>query len=204
MNSDAQIPVLIVKGDGIGPEIMDAVLFILRASGAPIVPKEIEIRDATGALSPELWEELEQTKIMLKGPLITPQGSGHQSFNVSIRKQLGLFANVRPVRAFAPFVPTHHPDMDLVVIRENEEDVYAGIEYRQTADGSHGLKLATVQGCDRIVRFAFDFARRHGRRKVSPRHAFPATTPPGGEARWRSASPATQLHPRVLPCRAAL
>jgi isocitrate dehydrogenase len=169
-NSQAPIPILVLKGDGIGPEIMDAVLFILQASGAPLVPREIQIRDAAGALSRELWEELEQTRIMLKGPLITPQGSGHQSFNVMIRKQLGLFANVRPVRAFAPFVPTHHPNMDLVVIRENEEDVYAGIEYRQTADVSHCLKLATVQGCERIVRFAFDFARRHGRRKVHPPH----------------------------------
>jgi isocitrate dehydrogenase len=160
------VPFLVVKGDGIGPEIVDAVLFVLNATGAPISPKVVDIRDCSGAIRPEIWDELEETRIMLKGPLITPQGIGHPSFNVAIRKQLGLFANVRPVRSLAPFVPTNHPDMDLVVIRENEEDVYAGIEYRQTADVSHCIKLATAQGCERIIRFAFDYARIHGRQKV--------------------------------------
>lgn len=163
----APIPFLVVKGDGIGPEIMDAVLFVLKATGVPIQPKEVNIRDSNGDLCPEIWKELEETRLMLKGPLVTPQGGGHQSFNVAIRKQLGLFANVRPVRAFSSFIPTNHPDMDLVIIRENEEDVYAGIEYHQTSDVSHCIKLATGQGCERIIRFAFDYARANGRRKVA-------------------------------------
>ena len=162
----SKVPYFFLKGDGIGPEIMDAVLYILDASGVPIEPREIKICTNEPDSLSHIWKELEPSAIMLKGPLCTPQGRGHQSFNVAIRKNLGLFANVRPIRAFAPFVPTNFPNIDIVVIRENEEDVYAGIEYRQTADVSHGIKLSTVLGCERIVRFAFEYARRNNRRKV--------------------------------------
>ncbi|MGY1710386.1 NADP-dependent isocitrate dehydrogenase [Geodermatophilus sp. SYSU D00758] len=171
--STAGVPVTVARGDGIGPEIMDATLRVLDAAGARLAVEEIEIGEAvyrrghTAGIEASAWESLRRTKVFLKAPITTPQGGGFKSLNVTVRKALGLYANVRPCVAYAPFVPTRHPGMDVVIIRENEEDLYAGIEHRQTDEVTQCLKLISRPGCERIVRYAFDYARRHGRRKVT-------------------------------------
>jgi isocitrate dehydrogenase len=110
---------------------------------------------------------LENSAAFLKAPVTTPQGGGFKSLNVTIRKTLGLYANVRPCVAYAPFVATRHPQMDVVVVRENEEDVYAGIEHRQTQEVMQCLKLISRPGCEKIVRYAFDYAQKHNRQRVT-------------------------------------
>lgn len=165
--------ITIARGDGIGPEIMEATLRILKAAGARLAVEEIEIGEKVyhagvpSGIAPEAWDSLRRTKVFLKAPVTTPQGGGFKSLNVTIRKSLGLYANVRPCRAHAPFVPTHHPAMDLVIIRENEEDLYAGIEHRQSDEVYQCLKIVSRPGCERIVRYAFEHARVNGRRKVT-------------------------------------
>lgn len=167
------VPITVARGDGIGPEIMDATLRLLQAAGARIAPEFIEIGEQqylaghSSGIAPEAWESLRRTRVFLKAPITTPQGGGFKSLNVTIRKTLGLYANVRPCVSYAPFVRTQHPKMNLVIVRENEEDLYAGIEHRQTDEVFQCLKLITRPGCEKIVRYAFDYARRHGRRKVT-------------------------------------
>ncbi len=163
----------VAHGDGIGPEIMEAVLTILTEAGAAIEPRPIEIGERiyrsgiTSGITDESLELLSATGVLLKAPITTPQGGGYKSLNVTIRKMFGLYANVRPCRSLAPFVPTLHPTMDVVVIRENEEDVYGGIEHRQTRDVTQCLKLITRSGSERVVRYAFEYARANGRRLVT-------------------------------------
>jgi len=166
-------PITVARGDGIGPEIMDATLRVLQAAGARIAPEFIDIGEQqylaghSSGIPPQAWESLRRTKVFLKAPITTPQGGGFKSLNVTIRKTLGLYANVRPCVSYAPFVRTLHPKMNLVIVRENEEDLYAGIEHRQTDEVFQCLKLITRPGCEKIVRYAFDYARRHGRKKVT-------------------------------------
>jgi isocitrate dehydrogenase len=166
-------PITVAYGDGIGPEIMAATLKILEAAGARLAPEVIEIgekiyRDGhSSGIKPEAWASLRRTRVFLKSPITTPSGGGYKSLNVTIRKTLGLYANVRPCVSYAPFVATKHPKMDLVIVRENEEDLYAGIEHRQTDEVFQCLKLITRPGCEKIVRYAFDYARAHGRKKVT-------------------------------------
>lgn len=166
-------PITVACGDGIGPEIMDQTLRLLEASGARLAIEEIEIGESlyeqgySSGIAAEAWETLRRNPVLLKAPITTPQGGGYKSLNVTIRKTLGLFANVRPVRAFAPFVPSRHPGMDLIIVRENEEDLYAGIEHQQTAEVVQCLKLVSRPGCERLIRYAFELARRAGRRKVT-------------------------------------
>ncbi len=172
---DLNIPtkVAIAKGDGIGPEIMEATLRILEAAGANLEPDYIELGEKvylsgnTSGIESDAWDSINESKLILKAPITTPQGSGFKSLNVTLRKSLGLFANVRPVEALSPYVPTHFPKMDVVIIRENEEDLYAGIEHRQTNDVYQCLKLITRPGCERIVRYAFEYAKAYGRKKVT-------------------------------------
>ncbi|MEO0473539.1 MAG: NADP-dependent isocitrate dehydrogenase, partial [Bacteroidota bacterium] len=113
------------------------------------------------------WDSIRRNKVFLKAPITTPQGGGYKSLNVTLRKTLGLFANVRPCKSYYPFVATKHPDMDVVIIRENEEDLYAGIEHQQTDEVTQCLKLITRPGCEKIVRYAFEYARLYKRKKVS-------------------------------------
>ena len=166
-------PITVAHGDGIGPEIMDATLRILDAGGAALEIETIQIGEAvyargiTAGIEPEAWESLHRTKVFLKAPITTPQGGGFKSLNVTVRKTLGLFANVRPCPSYAPYVATKHPDMNVVVVRENEEDLYAGIEHRQTDEVVQTLKLFSRPGCERISRYAFEYARRYGRQKVT-------------------------------------
>lgn len=166
-------PITIAYGDGVGPEIMEATLGILEAADAPLEPETIQIgkkvyeRGFSAGIEPSAWESLRRTKIFLKAPIMTPQGGGFKSLNVTIRKTLGLYANVRPCAAYAPFVRTRHPLMDVAIIRENEEDLYAGIEHRQTDEVIQCLKLITRPGCERIIRYAFEYASSHHRSKVT-------------------------------------
>ena len=165
--------ITVARGDGIGPEIMDATLRVLSAAGARLSIEEIEIGEAVyargnpGGIEPGAMDSLRRTGVFLKAPITTPQGGGMKSLNVTIRKTLGLYANVRPCPAYAPFVATRHPGMDVVIIRENEEDLYAGIEHRQSDDVYQCLKLITRPGCERIARYAFEYARAYGRKKVT-------------------------------------
>ncbi len=165
--------ITIAYGDGIGPEIMDSTLQILREAKADIkfnvieVGKKIYEKGFNSGLMPSAWEELENSKILLKAPITTPQGGGYKSLNVTLRKKLGLFANVRPISSFYPFITTKFPEMDVVIIRENEEDLYAGIEHRQTDQTYQCLKLVTRQGCEKIIRYAFEYAVANSRKKVS-------------------------------------
>lgn len=166
-------PITIAYGDGIGPEIMTATMKILTAAHAPIAPEIIEVGEKvylqgfSSGIPDSAWESLKRTKVLLKGPITTPQGGGYKSLNVTLRKTLGLFANVRPCVAYAPFVVTNHPNMDLVIIRENEEGTYAGIEHRQTDEVYQCLKIVTRPGCERIVHYAFEYARKFNRKKVT-------------------------------------
>jgi isocitrate dehydrogenase len=167
------VPITVARGDGIGPEIMAATLKILKEAGARLAIEEIEIGEKvylagnTAGIPPEAWGSLRRTKVFLKAPITTPQGGGFKSLNVTTRKTLGLYANVRPCVSYYPFVATKHPKMDVVIVRENEEDLYAGIEYRLTPDVYECLKLITRPGSENIVRYAFEYARRHGRKKVT-------------------------------------
>ena len=167
------LPITVARGDGIGPEIMDAVLRVLEAADARLEPDFIEIGQKvylsgnSSGIEPAAWDSIRRTKVLFKAPITTPQGGGYKSLNVTIRKALGLFANVRPVQSFNPYIATHYPDMDIVIVRENEEDLYAGIEHRQTADVTQCLKLITRPGSERIIRYAFEYARANGRRKVT-------------------------------------
>ena len=171
--SAASVPVTVAHGDGIGPEIMDATLRVLEAAGARIAPETIDVgakvyaAGHTSGIADGAWDSLRRTRVFLKAPITTPAGGGYKSLNVTIRKTLGLHANVRPCTSYAPFVPTRHPEMDVVIVRENEEDLYAGIEHRQTDEVYQCLKLITRPGCERIVRHAFEYARSHGRHKVT-------------------------------------
>jgi isocitrate dehydrogenase len=167
------IPITVANGDGIGPEIMDATLRILEAAGAPLDIERIDIGEKvylagnSSGIEPASWESLRRTKVFLKAPITTPQGGGYKSLNVTVRKVLGLYANVRPCVSYHPFVETKHPKMDVVIVRENEEDLYAGIEYRQTADVMQCLKLISRPGSEKIIRYAFEYARRNNRKKVT-------------------------------------
>ncbi len=166
-------PITVAYGDGIGPEIMEATLHILGQAGARIETEVIEIgekvylRGNSAGIEPSAWESLRRTKVFLKAPITTPQGGGFKSLNVTTRKTLGLYANVRPCVAYHPFVKTKHPGMDLVVVRENEEDTYAGMEYRLSENVVECLKLITRPGSEKIVRYAFEYALRHNRKKVT-------------------------------------
>ncbi len=165
--------IAIAKGDGIGPEITDAVLKILKAAGSDLEYEEIKIGKVLyesgydSGIAPEAWNVLKECGVFLKGPITTPQGGGYKSLNVTMRKALGLFANVRPVKAYAPYVHSFFPKMDLVIIRENEEDLYAGIEHQQTSEVIQCLKLISKQGSEAIIRYAFEYAKANKRKKVT-------------------------------------
>ena len=168
-----RIPITVANGDGIGPEIMAATLRILEAAEAPLEIETIDIGEKvylagnSSGIEPSSWESLRRTKVFLKAPITTPQGGGYKSLNVTVRKVLGLYANVRPCVSYHPFIDTKHPVMDVVVVRENEEDLYAGIEHRQTNQVVQCLKLISRPGSEKIIRYAFDYARRNNRKKVT-------------------------------------
>lgn len=165
--------ITVAKGDGIGPEIMDATLEIILAAGAQLELDEIQVGEQvylagnSAGIAKESWEIIRRNKVFLKAPITTPQGGGYKSLNVTTRKFLGLYANVRPCLSLHPYVKTKHPHMDLVIVRENEEDLYAGIEHQQTDEVVQCLKLISRPGCEKIIRYAFEYARQYERKKVT-------------------------------------
>ncbi len=165
--------ITVAKGDGIGPEIMDATLSILTAAGAKFSIDEIEIGEKvflagnTAGIAPASWDTIRTNKVFLKSPITTPQGGGYKSLNVSTRKFLGLYSNIRPCMSLHPFVKTKHPIMDILIVRENEEDLYAGIEHQQTDEVVQCLKLISRPGCEKIIRYAFEYAKQQNRKKVT-------------------------------------
>lgn len=170
MNSNR---ITVAYGDGIGPEIMNSTIKILEASGANLEYDIIEIGEKmylkgieTG-MEPNAFKVLQKNRIFLKAPITTPRGGGYKSLNVTTRKAFGLFANVRPCVSYRPFIRTKHPDMNVVIIRENEEDLYSGIEHRQTDQVYQSLKLFSRPGTEKIIRYAFEYAIEYNRRKVS-------------------------------------
>jgi len=165
--------ITVIPGDGIGPECINSALRLIEATGVPV---EWEVREAGASVfkkglesgvPPETIESIRKTRVVLKGPLETPVGYGEKSANVTLRKLFETYANVRPVREM-PNVPTPYSGrgIDLVVVRENVEDLYAGIEHVQTPGVAQALKLISRKGCEKIVRFAFELARAEGRKKV--------------------------------------
>ena len=171
--STQKVPITVAYGDGIGPEIMDATLRIITSADARLDMERIEIgesvynRGLSNGIEPSSWESLRRTKVFLKAPITTPQGGGFKSLNVTVRKTLGMYANVRPCSSLHPYVATKHPNMDIVIVRENEEDVYGGIEHRQTNQVAQCLKLISRPGSKRIIRYAFEYARANKRSKVT-------------------------------------
>ncbi|HEV7473003.1 MAG TPA: NADP-dependent isocitrate dehydrogenase [Pyrinomonadaceae bacterium] len=167
------VSVTVAHGDGIGPEIMAATLHILESAGAALKIETIDIGEQvylagnSAGIEDSAWDSLRRTKVFLKAPITTPQGGGFKSLNVTVRKTLGLYANVRPCVSYHPFIETKHPNMDVVIVRENEEDLYAGIEHRQTEQVMQCLKIISRPGSEKIVRYAFEYARRHNRKKVT-------------------------------------
>lgn len=165
--------ITIAYGDGIGPEIMDATLRILDAANCKLNYDVIEIGEKVylggieSGIANESWEILRKNKVFLKAPITTPQGDGFKSLNVTIRASMGLFANVRPTMAYTNVIQSNFPNMDLILIRENEEDVYSGIEHQQTGEVMQCLKLISKPGSEKIIKYAFEYARAYGRKKVT-------------------------------------
>jgi isocitrate dehydrogenase len=168
-----KIPITVAEGDGIGPEIMSAVLHILKESGADLdihlveIGEKVYLRGEPAGIEASTWDTIRNTKAFLKAPITTPQGGGFKSLNVTVRTSLGLYANIRPCVAYSPYIDTKHPGMDVVVVRENEEDLYTGIEYRHSSDTVQALKIISRPGCEKIVRYAFEYAKANGRKKVT-------------------------------------
>ncbi|GAB4258218.1 MAG: isocitrate/isopropylmalate dehydrogenase family protein [Thermoleophilia bacterium] len=163
-----------IPGDGIGPEIMAAARVAVEATGVAIEWRDMEagtdVVERYGTPLPDaVLASLRETKIGLKGPITTPVGSGFRSVNVALRKALDLYANLRPAVSI-PGVRSRYEDIDLVVVRENTEDLYAGIEHMVGKDAAESIKIITRAGSERICRFAFEYARREGRRKVTAVH----------------------------------
>jgi isocitrate dehydrogenase len=167
------VSIAVAYGDGIGPEIMEATLAILREAKARIRIETIDIgkkmyeRGFSTGIPDEAWQTIHSCKTILKAPITTPQGGGYKSLNVTLRKSLNLYSNVRPCRAYTPFVESKHPEMDLVIVRENEEDLYAGVEYRQTHNSYNSIKMITRMGCEKIIRYAFEYAVNNSRKKIT-------------------------------------
>nr|WP_152945939.1 isocitrate dehydrogenase (NAD(+)) [Desulfofundulus thermobenzoicus] len=166
--------VTLIPGDGVGPEIALAARRVIDASGAPVEWEVVEAGEALipayGTPLPEpVLESIRRNRVALKGPITTPVGGGFRSVNVTLRQELNLFANVRPARTL-PGVATRYQNVDLVVVRENTEDLYAGIEHRVGRDAAESIKIITREASERIVRFAFDLARKQNRRKVTAVH----------------------------------
>lgn len=165
--------ITVAYGDGIGPEIMKATLAILEAAGAQLeydvieIGEQVYLKGISSGMEPKSFDSLRETKVFLKSPITTPQGGGFKSLNVTTRKSFGLYANVRPCKAYSPFIKTHFPKTDLVIIRENEEDLYAGIEHRQTNEVYQCLKVISQPGSEKIIRYAFEYAKKYGRKKVT-------------------------------------
>ena len=166
--------VTLIRGDGIGPEVADAALLVLEAAGAPlqfeeaVVGREAE-KNEGDPLPSRVLDSIRKNGVALKGPVATPIGKGFTSVNVRLRKSLDLYANLRPVKNL-PGVASRFQSVDLVVVRENTEDLYSGLEHEVVPGVVESLKIITEKASTRIARFAFEYAREHGRRRVTAIH----------------------------------
>jgi isocitrate dehydrogenase (NAD+) len=166
--------ITLIPGDGIGPEVTSAVVRIIEATGVE-VEWETHYAGAQAlehfgtTLPDDLLESIKRNRVALKGPITTPVGKGFTSVNVGLRKALDLYANLRPVRAL-PNVPSRYPELDLVVVRENTEDLYSGIEHVVVPGVVESIKIITAKASTRVAKFAFEYARREGRKKVTAVH----------------------------------
>ncbi|HEY8997132.1 MAG TPA: isocitrate/isopropylmalate dehydrogenase family protein [Edaphobacter sp.] len=170
--------VTLIPGDGIGPEVSGAMVKILEAAGeATGVGFEwheyaagADAFEKTGEYIPKaLYESVEQNKVAIKGPVTTPVGGGFSSINVTLRKKFDLYANFRPVKSL-PGLETKYPNIDMIIVRENTEDLYAGLEVEVVPGVVQALKIITEKGSSRIAQFAFDYAKKHGRKKIHAIH----------------------------------
>lgn len=166
--------VVLIPGDGIGPEVVEGAQKVIEATGVEIEWKTFEAGakalERYGTPLPEaILEEIRQSSVALKGPVATPIGTGFSSITVALRKKLGLYANLRPVKSI-PGVPGRYQDVDLVVIRENTEGLYSGVECRVNDDTAEAIRRVTRRASLRIARFAFNYARRHRRKMVAAVH----------------------------------
>jgi isocitrate dehydrogenase (NAD+) len=166
--------ITLIEGDGIGPEVTRAVVTILEAAGlrAEWEPQLAGVRAVEKFESPlpqELLDSIARNKVALKGPVTTPVGGGFTSVNVGLRKALNLFVNLRPVWSI-PAIPSRYSDIDIVIVRENTEDLYAGLEHEVVPGVVESLKIITEEASTRVARFAFDYARTHNRKRVTAVH----------------------------------
>ncbi|WAM35798.1 isocitrate/isopropylmalate dehydrogenase family protein [Caldicellulosiruptor acetigenus] len=166
--------ITLIPGDGIGPEVTEAARRVLDSSGVKIEWEVVEAGEKVmgqyGTPLPDhVLESVKRNKVALKGPITTPVGTGFRSVNVALRQALNLYANVRPVKSYEG-VPSRYTNVDLIIVRENTEDLYAGIEYMAGDDAAVGVKIITRKASERIVRYAFELARREKRRKVTAVH----------------------------------
>ena len=166
--------VTLIPGDGIGPELAEATRRVLDATGIDFEWEVVDAGEATIAgqgtpLPDAVLESIRRNKVAIKGPITTPVGEGFRSVNVTLRQALGLYANLRPARSMQGVV-SRFDDIDLVIVRENTEDLYAGIEHRVGRDAAESIKIITREASERIARFAFDYAVANGRRKVTAVH----------------------------------
>jgi isocitrate dehydrogenase (NAD+) len=166
--------VTLIPGDGIGPELAEATRRVLDATGVAFEWEVVEAGEATIAtkgtpLPDEVLESIRRNKVALKGPITTPVGSGFRSVNVGLRQALNLYANLRPARSMQG-VQSRYEDVDLVIVRENTEDLYAGIEHMVGRDAAESIKIITRAASERIARFAFEYAVANGRHKVTAVH----------------------------------
>jgi isocitrate dehydrogenase (NAD+) len=162
--------ITLVPGDGIGPEISESVKQVFEAIKAPVRWEQMECGltafEKTGQLMPqEFVDSFNRNKIAIKGPTTTPIGGGHRSINVQMRQMWNLYANVRPIKNF-PGLPSHYSGIDMIIVRENSEDLYKGIEYKISEGVAQGIKLITAEASERIGRHAFELARKLKRKKV--------------------------------------
>lgn len=163
--------IVVANGDGIGPEIMHATLEILRAAECGLTFKFIEIgaelykKGWSSGIPNSAWNQIEKSKILLKSPITTPMGSGYKSLNVTLRRKLGLNVNLRPCKTYMPFIG--NKKMDVVFIRENEEDLYCGVEFQRNHNTFECIKIITEDSSTKIAKYAFDYAVRQGRKKIT-------------------------------------
>lgn len=166
--------VTLIPGDGTGPELMEAMRRVVEATGVKLAWDVVEAGEAALArhgtpLPPEVLASIRRNRVAIKGPLSTPVGSGYRSVNVTLRQELDLFAGIRPCR-YIEGVPTPVKDVDLVIVRENVEDLYVGVEHRVGRDAAEAVRILTREGCRRIAHAAFEYAAMHARRKVTVVH----------------------------------
>lgn len=166
--------ITLIPGDGIGPEVSSATRRVIEAAGVNV---KWDIQEAGEAVIEKYGsplqkctiESIRKNGIALKGPITTPIGIGFRSVNVALRKELDLYANVRPVKTYKG-IPARYENVDIIIVRENTEDLYSGVEHMIGEDAAESIKIFTRKGCERIIRYAFEFARKEGRKKVTAVH----------------------------------